>query len=71
MSFFNISNDDIPKGTSIALIVDYEYGELYEKNRNIFDEIRVSSQMQIIKLLQLKRVDMAIMFDDVDKALFV
>jgi polar amino acid transport system substrate-binding protein len=59
--------DDIPKGTSIALIIDYEYGELYEKSRMKFNEIRVSSQKQIIKLLQLKRVDMAIMFDDVAK----
>ena len=59
--------DEIPTGTSIALILDYEYGELYEKSRNRFDEVRVSSQRQIIQLLQLKRVDMAIMFDDVAK----
>jgi polar amino acid transport system substrate-binding protein len=57
--------DEIPAGTSIALILDYEYGELYEKNRDRFNEVRVSNQKQIIKLLQLKRVDMAIMFDDV------
>jgi len=57
--------DDIPVRTSIALILDYEYGERYEKSRHRFNEVRVSSQKQIIKLLQLKRVDMAIMFDDV------
>ena len=57
--------DEIPAGTSIALILDYEYGELYEKDRDRFNEVRVSNQKQIIKLLQLKRVDMAIMFDDV------
>ena len=57
--------DDIPLGTSIALILDYEYGEVYESSRSRFDEVRVSSQKQIIKLLQLERVDMAIMFDDV------
>lgn len=56
---------DIPSGTSIALILDYEYGELYENSRSRFNEVRVSSQKQIIKLLQLGRVDMAIMFDDV------
>ena len=59
--------DEIPAGTSIALIIDYEYGELYEKSRKRFNEVRVSSQIQIIKLLQLKRVDMAIMFDGVAK----
>ena len=59
--------DEIPAGTSIALILDYEYGEIYEKSRAKFDEVRVSSQRQIIKLLQFKRVDMAIMFDDVAK----
>ena len=58
---------EIPAGTSIALIIDYEYGELYEKSRKKFNEVRVSSQIQIIKLLQLKRVDMAIMFDGVAK----
>jgi polar amino acid transport system substrate-binding protein len=57
--------DEIPAGTSIALIRDYEYGEPYEKSKDRFNEVRVSSQKQIIKLLQLKRVDMAIMFDDV------
>lgn len=57
--------DEIPAGTSIALIRDYEYGEPYETSRHKFNEVRVSSQKQIIKLLQLKRVDMAIMFDDV------
>ena len=59
--------DDIPTDTSIALVFDYEYGESYEKNRSRFNEARVSSQKQIIQLLQLKRVDMAIMFDDVAK----
>ena len=63
----NKTVDEIPAGTSIALILDYEYAEIYEKSRAKFDEVRVSNQRQIIKLLQLKRVDMAIMFDDVAK----
>ena len=56
---------DVPDNTVIALILGYEYGELYEKNRQRFREIRVSNQTQVINLLLRNRVDMAILFDDV------
>ena len=56
---------DVPDNTVIALILGYEYGELYEQNRQRFKEIRVSNQTQVINLLLRNRVDMAIMFDDV------
>lgn len=56
---------DIPKGTSIALIIGYEYGEEYERIRSNLLEVRVSSQKQIIGLLKRGLVDMAIMFDKV------
>jgi polar amino acid transport system substrate-binding protein len=56
---------DAPDGLVIALIIGYEYGELYEQNRARFNEIRVSNQKQIIRLLMKNRVDVAIMFDDV------
>ncbi len=56
---------DIPSGTSIAVILGYEYGDKYEQQRHRFDEVKVSSQEQIIKLLRSNRVDMAIMFDEV------
>ena len=59
------SSDKIPRGTSIATIIGYEYGDKYETNRHKFEEVRVASQEQIVKLLQTGRVDMAIMFDDV------
>ncbi len=55
----------IPYGTSIGLIIGYEYGNEYEKYRFRFKEVRVSTQKQIIGLLLNKRIDMAIMFDEV------
>lgn len=63
--FDYISPKDIPNGTAIALIIGYEYGDEYEAHRHRFDEVRVSSQKQIIRLLIERKVDMAIMFDDV------
>ena len=67
----NIGNyhslDEIPDGTRIGLIIDYEYGEEYEKQRARFQEVRLSSQSQIIQMLMLGRVDTVIMFDEVAK----
>lgn len=59
------SANEIPDGTSIALIIGYEYGNVYEANRARFKEVRVSSQKQIVRLVQTGKVDMAIMFDEV------
>lgn len=59
------TSDMIPRGTSIATIIGYEYGDRYEKNRERFDEVRVATQAQIVNLLKAGRVDMAIMFDEV------
>lgn len=59
------SVDEIPDGASIGLILGYEYGNEYEKQRHRFREFRVSSQEQIIRMLLSGRVDMAIMFDEV------
>ena len=61
---FNTSAD-IPSGTKVATIIGYEYGDGYSKHQHRFLESRVASQTQIVKLLQSKRVDMAIMFDEV------
>ena len=63
LDFKSIS--EVPDHTVIALILGYEYGEVYESNRQRFREIRVSNQTQVINLLLRNRVDMAIMFDDV------
>jgi len=59
------SSSDIPKNTKIAVIIGYEYGDEYEKNKHRIIENRVSKQKQIIHLLRSKRVDMAIMFEKV------
>ena len=56
---------DIPKGTRMGLIIDYEYGDLFEQHRDKFEEVRVSSQEQIINMLRLGRIDSAILFDAV------
>jgi polar amino acid transport system substrate-binding protein len=70
--FFNASDktvyksyDDIPDGTRIGLILGYEYGDIYQKNRERFKEVRVSKQHQIIRMLISGRIDAAIMFDEV------
>ena len=60
-----LSADEIPTGSSVAVIIGYEYGNNYEKNKSRFTEIRVSNQKQIIQLLRNKRVDLGIIFDEV------
>src|SRR5690606_11809083 len=55
----------VPDGTRIGLIIDYEYGDAFEEHRHRFVEHRVTRQEQIIQLLLLGRIDMAIMFDKV------
>lgn len=59
------SPSDIPKRTTVALIIGYEYGDEYERIRQDVVEVRVSTQKQIIGLLKRNLVDMAIMFDEV------
>lgn len=61
------SAKNIPDNTIIALILGYEYGDTFQKNKHRFQEIRVATQEQVINLIQKKRVDMAIMFDEVAK----
>jgi polar amino acid transport system substrate-binding protein len=57
----------IPDGTTIALILGYEYGDIFQQNKHRFKEVRVVNQEQIVQLIRKKRVDMAIMFDEVAK----
>ena len=57
--------DQMPNGIGIAVINGYEYGDLFEKHRQRFKEIRVTSQRQIINLLVENKIHLAIMFDDV------
>lgn len=56
---------DLPDGTRIGLIIDYEYGDEYERQRGRFAEIRVSHHEQLIKMLLKNRVDTILMFDAV------
>jgi polar amino acid transport system substrate-binding protein len=56
---------DIPDGTTIGLIIDYEYGNEFEKHKHRFNEVRVSQQEQIINMLNMGRLDSAILFDAV------
>jgi polar amino acid transport system substrate-binding protein len=58
---------ELPDGFKIGLIIDYEYGDMYETHKSRFKESRVSSQKQIIQMLELGRIDGAIMFDKVAK----
>lgn len=56
---------DIPDGTRLGLIIDYEYGDLFDQHKHRFKQVRVSKQTQIINMLKNGRLDSAIMFDAV------
>jgi polar amino acid transport system substrate-binding protein len=56
---------DIPTGSRVGVIIDYEYGDLFDQHKSRFKEVKVSSQEQVIKMLRLGRIDSAIMFDAV------
>ena len=61
------STNEIPKEATVGVIIEYEYGDAYEKNKSRFNEVRVSNQEQLIQLVRKKRIDVAIMFDEVVK----
>lgn len=56
---------DVPTGTSIASIIDYEYGDLFESQRHRYQEYKVMRQSQIILMLMAKRVDAGVLYDRV------
>ena len=56
---------DAPNRISVAVIIGYEYGDLYDQQRQRFNELAVTSQRQIIQMLRHGRVQAAIMFDEV------
>jgi len=58
------SIDKVPDLLRIGGIIDYEYGDAYERQRNRFKEIRVPRQSQLIKMLKTGRIDAAIMFEE-------
>lgn len=57
------SIDGIPNNFRVGVIRDYEYGDIYENHRHRFNEIKVSQQSQIIRMLKQGRIDAAVMFD--------
>jgi len=56
---------DIPDGTTIGLIIDYEYGDEFEKHKHRFKQVRVPQQRQIVSMLRAGRLNTAILFDAV------
>lgn len=63
-SFPNIKSiEDIPAKFRVGIIRDYEYGDIYEQHRQRFNEIQLTQQSQIIRLLKQGRIDAAVMFD--------
>jgi len=56
---------EVPVGTRLGLIIDYEYGDDYENYRDRFYESRVGRQQQIVRMLMAGRIDVAVMFDRV------
>lgn len=59
------SATDVPTGTRIATIIDYDYGDHFESQRERFREYKVMRQSQIIHMLLAGRVDVAVMYDRV------
>lgn len=55
----------IPDGTKIGVILNYEYGDDFSANIHRFELTEVKSQTQLIRMLASGRIDMAIMFDDI------
>lgn len=54
---------DLPNGYKVGGIIGYEYGDIFERERPRFKEMRVSRQSQLVKLLLQGRIDAAIMFE--------
>ena len=63
-----LSTSEMLKDTSVGVIIGYEYGDNYERNKHRFKEVKVANQAQLIQLLRKKRIDVAIMFDEVVKS---
>lgn len=57
------SIEDVPTDFKVGVILDYEYGEAFEKFKQNFKIIRVSQQSQMIRMLKQGRLDAAIMFN--------
>lgn len=57
----------LPDDFRIGIIFGYEYGQVFEHEKHRFEELKVSSQTQLINILLAGRVDAVIMYDEVAK----
>lgn len=55
----------IPNRTVVGVILGYEYGDAFEKHKQRFNLVEVSTHEQLVKLLQADKLDVALFFDDV------
>lgn len=55
----------IPDRTVVGVILGYEYGDAFEKHKQRFNLVEVSTHEQLVKLLQAEKVEVALFFDDV------
>lgn len=56
---------DIPNGTKIGVIIDYEYGDEFEAHKSRFQIMAVSTQKSLLYMLKAGRFDVVLMFDKV------
>jgi polar amino acid transport system substrate-binding protein len=55
----------IPNRTVVGVILGYEYGDEFEKHKQRFHLVEVSTHEQLVKLLRAEKLDVALFFDDV------
>ncbi|MDO3384792.1 transporter substrate-binding domain-containing protein [Gilvimarinus sp. SDUM040013] len=56
---------EIPDGTQVGVIIDYEYGDEFEQHKHRFDLVSVSTQKSLLYMLNARRFDVVLMFDKV------
>lgn len=55
----------IPNRAVVGVILGYEYGDEFEKHKQRFNLVEVSTHEQLVKLLRAEKLDVALFFDDV------
>ncbi|MEC9234777.1 MAG: transporter substrate-binding domain-containing protein [Pseudomonadota bacterium] len=58
---------DVPDKYNLAVMMGYEYGDIFEQEKYRFNLLEVRSQEQIINMLITDRIDGTIMFEEVQK----
>lgn len=66
-SYYHLKNspykEKLSKGDKVALMRGYQYGDEFDENKSSYDETRVNTQEQILKLILRNRVDVGILAD--------